>query len=424
MKRFVIAVCVLCAHFQLFAECTVDSVYVLQRETDSLVTDISQAEADKHRAQLKLRAAHVYYGVVTGFYGLTIKHDHGGAPSSADYRSAFCCKADNVLQFAPLATSYALKLAGVESRNSWKKMIVSNALAIGLSRGAAMAIKNGVDSPRPNGEDNNSFPSGHTVMAFTSATILSNEYAWNKPWIGVGGYACATLTALMRRTNDKHWYRDLSMGAGIGILSTEIAYFVTDLMFPEKHGAKSPMQKADLTHFRPSFANSFMGMSYINSTFDVQGKEVKFKKGNKGGLESAYFFNPYIGAGGQIYVTTNRVMVNNEYQDHSFDCAVIGVGPYFSVPVTKNFLVGANATANYTAYPNCDLNTIDYRLGGRDGIGYSVGGSLSWLLPTLKQNIRLYCAYAQLPEATAESNSKIKTFSYGIGFSKMFNISK
>ena len=430
-KTISVAVAMMAAPANLMANATADaetclradSSDILKEETAELVGEIENDEANKKATQNKMKIAHLYYGVMTGYYGLTIKKDHGGPATSPEYKSAFSTKVDNVLVFAPLAATYTLKLAGVESRNSWQKMAVSNALSIGIAMGTSKIIENNVTRRRPmGGSDTNCFPSTHTVMAYTGATILSNEYAWKHPWIGVGGYACATLTALMRRTNDMHWYSDLSMGASIGITSTELGYWITDLLFKSPKGGKARLQKAVIDKsFRPSFANSFMGMSYINSEFNIGNDHISFKKGNKGGLESAYFFNPYVGAGGQIYVTTNQVKVNGEAQDHAFDCAVIGCGPYFSFPVTNTLLIGANATASYTAYPNCDLNPIDYRLGGRDGFGYGAGASLSWLLGGLKQNIRLYCAYASLP-SIAEGSGRLKTFGYGIGFSKMFSV--
>lgn len=400
-----------------------DSTEMLKKETAELVGEVEDEEANKKAVQNKMKIAHLYYGVMTGYYGLTIKKDHGGAATSSSYKSAFNNKADNFLAFAPLATAYTLKLAGMESRSSWQKMAVSNALSIGFAAGASKIIEKNVNRRRPmGGSEQHCFPSTHAVIAYTGATILSNEYAWKHPWIGVGGYACATLTSLMRRTNDMHWYSDLSMGASIGITSTELGYWITDLLFKSPKGGKARLQKAVIDKsFRPSFANSFMGMSYINSEFNIGDDKISFKKGNKGGLESAYFFNPYVGAGGQIYVTTNQVKVNGNFQDHSFDCAVIGAGPYFSFPVTNTVLIGANIVGNYTAYPNCDLNDIDCRLGGRDGWGYGAGASFSWLLGGLKQNIRLYCAYASLP-SIAEGSGRLKTFGYGIGFSKMFSV--
>ncbi len=79
---------------------------------------------------------------------------------------------------------------------------------------------------RPDGQGTNAFPSGHTATAFVSAEFLRREYGNLSPWFGIGGYATAATTAYLRMYNNKHWFRDLLPGAGIGILSTGVAYWL------------------------------------------------------------------------------------------------------------------------------------------------------------------------------------------------------
>jgi membrane-associated phospholipid phosphatase len=40
----------------------------------------------------------------------------------------------------------------------------------------------------------------------------------------------ATATGFLRMYNDKHWFSDVMAGAGIGILSTKIAYWLYPLL--------------------------------------------------------------------------------------------------------------------------------------------------------------------------------------------------
>ena len=56
-----------------------DSSDILKEETAELVGEIENDEANKKATQNKMKIAHLYYGVMTGYYGLTIKKDHGGA---------------------------------------------------------------------------------------------------------------------------------------------------------------------------------------------------------------------------------------------------------------------------------------------------------------------------------------------------------
>lgn len=79
-----------------------------------------------------------------------------------------------------------------------------------------------VDEERPNNNDDDSFPSGHTATAFSSATTLHRRYGWQ---IGFPAYAMATLTGIAReRAREHHWY-DVVAGAAIGGAS---GWFFTD----------------------------------------------------------------------------------------------------------------------------------------------------------------------------------------------------
>ncbi|MCP5062744.1 MAG: phosphatase PAP2 family protein [Ignavibacteriae bacterium] len=67
-------------------------------------------------------------------------------------------------------------------------------------------------------ETNNSFqsfPSGHTTVAFAFSTVLA-EY-FDTPWARIGFYGMAGLSAAERLLNDKHWFSDVTLGALLGI---------------------------------------------------------------------------------------------------------------------------------------------------------------------------------------------------------------
>lgn len=67
---------------------------------------------------------------------------------------------------------------------------------------------------RPNSDDRQSMPSGHTSTAFTTATHLAVNYGWA---VGIPAYALATFVATTRWTDDAHWLSDTVAGAAIGI---------------------------------------------------------------------------------------------------------------------------------------------------------------------------------------------------------------
>lgn len=132
---------------------------------------------------------------------------------------------DNYLQYVPLAAVFGLKAAGVKSRSDFVNQMVITAKAELLMGVIVTGMKTWIRIERPERGGVNTMPSGHTAQAFLTATILNMEYRDTSPWIGVGGYAVATATAIGRMVNNEHWISDVLIGAGIGIFSTKIVYY-------------------------------------------------------------------------------------------------------------------------------------------------------------------------------------------------------
>ncbi|MGQ9799974.1 MAG: phosphatase PAP2 family protein [Ignavibacterium sp.] len=59
-----------------------------------------------------------------------------------------------------------------------------------------------------------SFPSGHSTVAFTLSSILSQRI--NNTYASVGLYSLALLTLWQRMYSDNHWLSDVILGASIG----------------------------------------------------------------------------------------------------------------------------------------------------------------------------------------------------------------
>jgi membrane-associated phospholipid phosphatase len=60
-----------------------------------------------------------------------------------------------------------------------------------------------------------SFPSGHTITAFSMATVIAKEYR-DKKWVGVTSYGLASLVGMSRIGLDKHWASDVFIGSVLG----------------------------------------------------------------------------------------------------------------------------------------------------------------------------------------------------------------
>jgi PAP2 superfamily len=90
------------------------------------------------------------------------------------------------------------------------------ALALGRAGVATYGLKYSVQERRPNGEDDSSFPSGHTAISFAGAEFIRKEYGWR--W-GVPAYAAASFVGWSRVETKDHWWHDVAAGGAIGILS-------------------------------------------------------------------------------------------------------------------------------------------------------------------------------------------------------------
>lgn len=133
---------------------------------------------------------------------------------------------DDYIQFVPIVSVYALNLCGVKSKHNFASLTT-----LGLGSGIILAgltipTKNIFRQERPCGNIFTSFPSGHTGTAFMGAEILRREYGQEYPGIAIAGYTVATAVGAMRIYNNRHWASDVLAGAGFGILSASIMYWL------------------------------------------------------------------------------------------------------------------------------------------------------------------------------------------------------
>lgn len=130
---------------------------------------------------------------------------------------------DDYLLFVPVAQLYAADAFGVKAKNHWfdqsKYLFISNVISTGISQ----IFKNNITKTRPDGLPS-SFPSGHTTIAFTNATVLMAEFKETAPVLAYSGYAFAATTGVFRMANNKHYISDVLVGAGLGILVTQLVY--------------------------------------------------------------------------------------------------------------------------------------------------------------------------------------------------------
>lgn len=160
--------------------------------------------------------------------------------ASTNYKRYHGDGIDDVLQYTPMAASFLLKAAGVKCRSSWGQRLYKSGASFILCSGTTYLLKHSIHKMRPDGTDNRSFPSGHTAIAFSGATVLHKEFGKTSPWISVAGYAVATITAVDRVRRNRHHWEDVATGAAIGFLSAQASYWIVD-----KITAKCKKKKKD-----------------------------------------------------------------------------------------------------------------------------------------------------------------------------------
>lgn len=171
-----------------------------------------------------------------------------------EHNPLFNSKIDNFTQFIPGATVFALNGLGIHGKHNWKDAALIYGGSIAISSAFVIPIKYITRVERPDASSKNSFPSGHTAIAFASAEFLRREYWETSPWIGVAGYAMATSTGLLRMYNNRHWITDVVAGAGFGIASTTLSYIVYDKFLKKNHLS---------FNVTPSYYNGNLGLTYV-----------------------------------------------------------------------------------------------------------------------------------------------------------------
>jgi membrane-associated phospholipid phosphatase len=137
----------------------------------------------------------------------------------------------------PPALITSMYVVGVVTKNrKLEHLSLSVAKSLAISTVFYVATKSAIRRLRPDKTDNprqfaapftqpiySSFPSGHSNTAFAVATAFAMEYP-DKKWVHWVAYSLATLTALDRMYQNRHWTSDVIIGASIGHFVTKKIY--------------------------------------------------------------------------------------------------------------------------------------------------------------------------------------------------------
>ncbi|WP_281337091.1 phosphatase PAP2 family protein [Flavobacterium eburneipallidum] len=139
--------------------------------------------------------------------------------TNSTFGKNFHTNADDILPFVPVAQIYFGKKMGLKPKNDFQHQTINIFIANVMAVSVTEILKRSFKEQRPDQSDNLSFPSGHTTVAFTNASLLYYEYKDSNLWYASSGFLFATATGILRIANNKHYTSDVLAGAGIGLAS-------------------------------------------------------------------------------------------------------------------------------------------------------------------------------------------------------------
>lgn len=192
-------------------------------KTDSVIHSGYNKASIKNFA---LPAAFIVYGLVSlendGLKSLNLSTKNEVREDLPYFRSNL----DNYTQFVPAISALGLNALGIKGEHHLKDASILYAGTVAINSAIVLSVKKITHIMRPDSSGYTSFPSGHTATAFASAEFLRREYGRKYPWLPVAGYAVAIGTGAYRMLNNKHWFSDVVAGAGIGIASANLSYWL------------------------------------------------------------------------------------------------------------------------------------------------------------------------------------------------------
>lgn len=214
-----------------FAVCTpLSATAFMQSDSVTAVCDSSVVKTEETKSDYEFKTAKLILPLALtglGAWGVDndflVKQKHKLQDEIQDISGGHRMRVDDYLRYVPEAMSlvlpYITNSRHLNRRDRW----VLRANAYLIMGTLVYGTKKLVNEVRPSGRDNDSFPSGHTASTFMAAEIVRIEYGG---WYGAAAYAVACGVGFMRMYNNDHWLSCVVGGAGMGILSARLGYWL------------------------------------------------------------------------------------------------------------------------------------------------------------------------------------------------------
>ncbi|MDC6350339.1 phosphatase PAP2 family protein [Zeaxanthinibacter sp. PT1] len=89
-----------------------------------------------------------------------------------------------------------------------------------------------------------SFPSGHTILAFTNAYAIAKQF--KSPWVKAGFYAIGLVPGASRLWDQQHWLSDIAFGVALSIVTVESIDRYLDKRYDKKYNEQDKELSWDL----------------------------------------------------------------------------------------------------------------------------------------------------------------------------------
>ena len=140
----------------------------------------------------------------------------------------FRTHADDYLTWVPSAAVYTMDAFNIKTQHTFKQHLALDVGSVLITGGLGFGIRKITENIKAFQGVDTQFPSGHTANAFRGAEILHQELKYLHPVLSYSGYVVATGVGILRIYNKEHFLSEVIAGAGLGILSTKLTYWIFD----------------------------------------------------------------------------------------------------------------------------------------------------------------------------------------------------
>lgn len=272
------------------------------------------------------------------------------------------------------------------------RIAIQGGTALALNISLTELLKSAVSERRPDGAGDDSFPSRHTSWAFNVATIFSNELYGHSALWPVGFHFAATAVGLQRAVTERHYPSDVLAGAALGIVSTELGYYLADLAMG-RHACRRRYAAAT-PDWRPAVSMTTTALFPLTRAMRHGGRLGS--TGVAGRLRIGLPMSESFG------VSLNALMTSlSLYRDGVFATSVNGAGATLGIdyyraigemPLSFEASAGAGALKNFRISDSA-VSSVSFVTECRAGAFYgltptfSIGAEAGYMLMTLGKTV-------------------------------------